>query len=354
MTNTDKLLMVALFLVVMLATLFSRNGRLYSTNVFQSEESVDLYLEERENLYDLARAIEEQQLTFDRKEFLWAARTLGWRTFSPGRYLIEPGLSYDQFFSKLGRGLQDPVRVTILPGIDVKRLSASLHRQLRSDSSAFLDIFSDSSAIALENNMSSEELFSRMLPETYEMYWTSEPQAVVDRVLRAFQIRVKEGLAEEIKEHSLSLEEVVTLASIVEWEARYADEKRRIAGLYTNRLERNMPLQADPTVIYAIGERRRLLYEDYRIDHPYNTYLIRGLPPGPITNPDLQSIRAVLNPEEHDYLYMVATPEGRHRFSETFQEHREASEEWRRWIREQYRIKRERERAEQQGSSGSS
>ena len=162
---------------------------------------------------------------------------------------------------------------------------------------------------------------------------------------------IENRYADQISQSRYSLSEIVTLASIVEMEAKVADEKPRIAGLYLNRLSRNMLLQADPTVIYAVGERRRLLFKDYRVDHPYNTYLYAGLPPGPITNPDESSIRAVLQPEEHDYFYMVASPNGSHRFSRTFEEHRQASEEWRRWIQEQYRIRDELERLEAENSS---
>ncbi len=104
-----------------------------------------------------------------------------------------------------------------------------------------------------------------------------------------------------------------------------------------------MRLQADPTINYVIGERRRILYEDYKIDHPYNTYINSGLPPGPITNPSLSSIEAALYPENHDYLYMVASPDGSHDFSETFEEHKRKSAKWRQWLQEQYRIKRQRE-----------
>jgi len=189
-----------------------------------------------------------------------------------------------------------------------------------------------------------------MLPDSYDMYWTTSAKNAVERLLGEFEQRVAIGLSEEIDEHELTLDEVLTLASIVEWEARDNAEKPKISGLYQNRLQRGMRLQADPTVLYALGERRRLLFADYQFEHPYNTYLNRGLPPGPITNPDLTSIRAVLFPEEHDYLYMVATPEGTHQFSRTFQEHRQASEEWRRWIREQYRIKREREQESEDNS----
>jgi UPF0755 protein len=206
-------------------------------------------------------------------------------------------------------------------------------------------MFTDSSEIALEHNLTGEKLLSRMLPDSYDMYWTSSAENVVARLLAEFNRRVKEELAEEIETHNLTLDEIVTLASIVEWEARDNAEKPKISGLYQNRLERGMLLQADPTVLYALGERRRLLFADYQYNHPYNTYQNSGLPPGPITNPDLSSIRAVLFPEQHDYLYMVATPEGTHQFSRTFREHQRASEEWRRWLREQYRIKRERETA---------
>src|SRR5690625_3858180 len=146
-------------------------------------------------------------------------------------------------------------------------------------------------------------------------------------------------MAAEISRSPHTLNEVVTLASITELEARYSDEKVRISGLYLNRLETGMLLQADPTVLHSLGERRRLLFEDYRVEHAYNTYLHPGLPPGPITNPDLASIRSVLNQEQHDYLYLVATPYGYHKFSRTFSDHRQASEEWRRWIQEQYRIR---------------
>jgi UPF0755 protein len=106
-----------------------------------------------------------------------------------------------------------------------------------------------------------------------------------------------------------------------------------------------MRLQADPTVNYAIGERRRLFYEDYRVRHPFNTYRIKGLPPAPINNPALSSIKAALQPEEHDYLYMVAEPgaTGYHVFTKTYAAHKRESRKWTQWLREQYRIKEQRE-----------
>lgn len=342
-----------LFVLVAFASFFSRTVRLYQGEVLNTEESIELLLHESTNLEMLIPKLDSLDINVNKNELRWAANTLGWRNYQPGRYVISGEDSYSSFLSKLGRGIQDPGSVTVLPGIDKDRLARRLARQLRADSTSFRDLFTDSSAVALDLGLTGEQLLARMLPETYQMYWTSSPESVVRRIHQEFESAVINQYRSEIEEHPLNLNEIITLASIVEWEARLNEEKPKISGLYLNRLDRNMLLQADPTVIYALGERRRLLYKDYELDHPYNTYKVAGLPPGPITNPDLNSIRAVLNPEEHDYLYMVATPEGGHRFSETYSEHQRASEEWRQWIREQYRIQRQREQAEENSSSSS-
>lgn len=323
-----------------------RYSRLYSDESISTTGNVEVLVHERIGLEELYQMLDSLHVTVEYDNLMWAGNLLGWRSFRPGRYEIDSSISFPLLLSNMARGIQDPGDVVVHSGIDASILSERLSRQMQADSISFEEQFTDSSDLARELGLTGDELFSRMLPNTYQLYWTSSPEAVVRRFYREFEEKVKNGLAEEINQSSFTLDEVLTLASIVEWEARDADEKARISGLYQNRLDRNMRLQADPTVIYALGERRRLLYEDYSFEHPYNTYLNAGLPPGPITNPDLQSIRAVLNPEEHNYLFMVATPEGNHNFNETFDEHREASENWRRWIREQYRIKREMEREE--------
>ncbi|MDZ7720597.1 MAG: endolytic transglycosylase MltG [Balneolaceae bacterium] len=342
--------LLLLFVGILFSTLLSRNTRLFTKSITTTPGTFEIYLEESSRVDGLVESLKTLEIDFNQDELVWAANTLGWRNYQAGRYLLSNEDSYSEFLSKLGRGIQDPGPVTIVPGIDADRLSKNLSTQLRADSLSFRQIFQDSSEIALEFGLTGEQLMARMLPETYEMYWTSPPKSVVRRIYSEFKRLVIDQYENEIEQNPLSLNEIITLASIVEWEARLNEEKPTISGLYLNRLERNMRLQADPTVLYALGERRRLLYRDYEYDHPYNTYRIRGLPPGPITNPDLNSIRAVLFPEEHDYLYMVATPEGTHRFSETYSEHQQASEEWRQWLREQYRIQRERE---QESSSDS-
>lgn len=324
----------------------SRTNRLHNNQSIVTETRTDLFLYHQTNLTELAELLVEMDIDVNEVELIWAGQTLGWRYFRPGRYELDGSYSYGSLLSKMARGLQDPARVTILPGSDIGRLSGSLSSQMRADSAEFHQMFSDSSSIALEFGLTGQDLFARMLPNTYEIYWTATAENTIRRILNEFQRLIADRYKTDIEEHKFSLHEILTLASIVQWEARGNDEKPTISGLYMNRLGRNMMLQADPTITFALGERRRLLFEDYRFEHPYNTYLVAGLPPGPITNPDIASIRAVLDPEEHDYLYMVATPDGNHHFSRTFQEHREASEIWRRWIREQYRIRDEREKTE--------
>lgn len=350
-SKNEMTVLLLLLVVVSFATYFSRTARLYQQKALDTDKSTELLLYEKTNLEGLTNKLDSLEVEFNEQELVWAANTLGWRNYQAGRYVISGDDSYSSFLSKMGRGIQDPGAVTVLPGIDRERLAKRLSEQLRADSLAFRELFEDSSSIAIELDLSGEELFARMLPETYQMYWTSSPESVVRRIHSEFKRAVLDSYKNEIEENPLNLNEIITLASIVEWEANLNEEKPKISGLYLNRLNRGMLLQADPTVIYALGERRRLLYEDYELDHPYNTYRIQGLPPGPITNPDLNSIKAVLDPENHDYLYMVATPQGGHRFSETYSEHQEASAEWRRWIREQYRIRREREQEQESSSS---
>jgi len=176
-----------------------------------------------------------------------------------------------------------------------------------------------------------------LYPDTYTFYWTTSPQNLIIRLKKEFDKKISEELLKEMEARNLPLSEVLTMASIIQGEAIYSDEMPTISGLYWNRIRIGMPLQADPTVSFALGAKRRLFYADYAVDHPYNTYKIRGLPPGPINNPSFKAIEAAVYPERHEYLYMVATPEGRHLFSDNFAAHQQAAKRWRAYMREKAR-----------------
>lgn len=334
---------ISVFLFIFFITFGSRFTRLTSGYALRFMPVEELKVPEKISLDGFVQIMKEQGLAMNEKEFIWAAHILGWRHFQKGFYKLEGNYSYEEFFSKVAKGIQDPVPFTILPGITLEKFAENAETQLLMHREDLLSVMSDSSFLK-EYSLTEDQLFGRMLPETYLVYWTISPKELVNRVLKEFDAMVVKPNKDRAKELGISLNDIVALASIVEWEAHLEEEKPIISGLYWNRLNKGMKLQADPTINFALGERRRLLFEDYKIDHPYNTYMHTGLPPGPITNPTLSSIKAALFPVKHGYLYMVANPEGGHVFSKTYEQHEIESEKWRTWLQKQYRIKRQKER----------
>lgn len=341
--------LVTIFLLSSALISGSRLSRLSNSKSITSEEPINLYLTDSIDLEQLSSILADSGSVASKEEVLWAGKLLGWRNFHKGHYQIDGDYSYEVLLSRMARGIQDPISLTILPGITEKRFSNTVVQKMKFDSLAFQNAITDT-ALLDELNIDKEDLLGRMLPNTYSIYWTASPEAVIRRMASEFNKIVFEPYKTRFNELDRSVNEIVALASIIEWEASNNEEKEKISGLYWNRLNRGMRLQADPTVNYAVNERRRLLYEDYRVDHPYNTYLYRGLPPGPITNPSLSSIEAALYPADHDYLYMVASPQGTHVFSKTFEEHKQESAKWREWLREQYRQKQATESEGEQNS----
>jgi UPF0755 protein len=279
--------------------------------------------------------------------FRWAGTATGWRRqVKPGHYRFSEGASNREMLDKIRKGRQDPIRVTIPPGVRPHILAAVLNRQMDVDQEAFLAALRDP-ALATELETDTLHLFGYMRPNSFDIYWTTSPEGVVRRLKTEWDRFWTDQMQQQADNFGLSRDQVLTLASIVEWEARVPAERPTIAGLYLNRLlgrtpAGRMPLQADPTVQYAImrregGRMRRLFFTDYQIDDPYNTYRTSGLPPGPITNPSESSIRAVVEPETHDYLFMVARGDGSHVFSRTLAEHNRAARAYRTLMQERRR-----------------
>ena len=281
--------------------------------------------------------------------FRLVARITGWhRHIKAGHYLIESGTSVYQLLNILRKGLQTPLRITVPPGTRVGVIAAVVQNTLGVDSAAVKAAFADPE-LAEELGTDTLHLFGYMLPETIDFFWGTSAEQVVRRLKQAFDEFFTDEMRARAAELGLSEEDVLTLASIVEWEARIESERATIAGVYINRLRVQMPLQADPTVQYAIMKAegsngpRRLLYSDYGFEHPFNTYLYYGLPPGPITNPSQASIRAVLHPEDHDYLFFVADGNGGHIFSRTLREHNNAANSYRETMQERRKLQAESE-----------
>ena len=187
--------------------------------------------------------------------------------------------------------------------------------------------------------------FCIYIPNTYEVYWNTSAIDFRNRMLKEYEAFWKGPRAAKAEALGMSWTEVISLAAIVQKETAKVDERPRVAGLYVNRLQQGMPLQADPTVIYAKKQTendwdqviKRVLFRDLEIESPYNTYKSTGLPPGPITMPDISSIDGVLNREKHDYLYMVVNIDnfGYHKFAKSLAQHNRNRAEYVRWINAQ-------------------
>ncbi len=245
----------------------------------------------------------------------------------PGRYLLEKGLSNQEIARTFYLGKQRPWNLTFHRIEDMNDLAGIVCRKLEPDSTAFAHAFKDVALLEKHNFPTDPRILpAYFIPNTYEFFWNSSPEDFLERMQKEYQRFWNEARKSKAKALGLSPVEVSTLASIVQKEqAKWEDEWPTIAGLYLNRLNIGMRLQADPTVKYALGQPdlRRVLTRHLSINHPYNTYQNVGLPPGPICIPLPNTIDAVLNYEAHDYLYMCAKSDmsGKHAFAKDLAEH---------------------------------
>jgi len=252
------------------------------------------------------------------------------RNIKPGRYNIPSGLSNHTLLTYLHNHPQDEERVMIPEGVRQEQIAALVSSHLDIDSLSFIYSATDTTLLgALGIQAGSFEGY--FFPGTYNFPWASTSEEVIRFLVGRFKTFYHDNLKAAASLKGLDELELLTLASIVEAETPLDEEKPLIAGVYLNRLRKNMKIQADPTVQYALGgEPRRLLYKDLSIDSPYNTYKYKGLPPAPIGNPGAASIMAVLYPAETDYFYFVATGNGGHNFAKTAKEHTENVKKYRR------------------------
>lgn len=243
-----------------------------------------------------------------------------------GEYRFSPAEGIPRILRRLAAGDVVRRRVTLPEGLTAEEVARRLERHGVVDAEAFLAEVGRAARYwipEMEGNRTGR-VEGYLFPDTYEF-----PRGFpADRVVAAMVARFREATADLWawpRPLDLSPYEVVIVASLVEREARWDSERARIAGVLYNRLRRGMPLQVDATVLFALGRHKeRVLYRDLEVDSPYNTYRRAGLPPGPIANPGLPSLVAALRPEEHDYLYYVARPDGTHVFSRTLAEHERA------------------------------
>lgn len=245
-------------------------------------------------------------------------------TLKKGYYFFKKETTVNAFINRLRAGKQTPVRVIFNNMRTLTDFSGKIAKQLLPDSVQFLTHFSNKETAA-SYGFDQANFIGMFLPNTYEMYYTATPQDFTDRMYKEYQRFWTAERKRKAANLGYSPQQVSSLAAIVDEETNKNDEKARIAGVYLNRLARNIPLQADPTLKFAAGNFaiKRLLNKHIAIDSPYNTYQNVGLPPGPIRQPSIAAIDAVLNAEKHNYLYFCARADfsGYHTFAKTLVEH---------------------------------
>lgn len=258
----------------------------------------------------------------------------------PGRYKLENGFNNNQIINSL-RSNNVPIKITYNNIETFDQLIKRISERIEADSLSLSNVFYEEKFLN-DLGLDSESVFSLFIPNTYEFFWNTSAIQFRERILKEFDRFWNDSRIEKSKKVNLNPIEVMTLASIVQKETPKVDERPTIAGVYLNRLEKNMKLQADPTVVYTIKKRdgfdtriRRVLYKDLRIKSPYNTYVYRGLPPAPIVTPDISAIEAVLNPQKHSFIYFVAdvSNPGYHLFSRTNAEHNRKKRQYTNWLK---------------------
>lgn len=341
MESRRSLRLLALFSIVLVVLALFVYQRLAGPKVYADDGSAIIIEIPRATNFDaLCELLTAQNLIQDSIDFRRLAEQQRY-DHSPvrsGRFAVPPGVSAHELISILQSGKQSPVNLVFSTERELTDVAAKADRFLALDAEELLELFADS--LFLDSvGYSQQELMSIFIPNTYEVYWDILPRDLIDRMLTEHdRFWKKENRWDKASKLKLTPRQVYTLASIIERETLQDDEKQRMAGVYYNRLQEGMRLQADPTAVFASRDfnTHRVTNYHLKFDSPYNTYRYAGLPPGPITMASISSIDAVLDLEKHDYIFFCARGDGSgyHNFAHTLQEHKKNAAQYRKNRRE--------------------
>lgn len=316
-------------------TIFLPNTSFENKTAFVLVSSDRSYQEVRQQLVPLLKNIESFDKVAQKKGYV--------ANVKPGKYAIKKGMNNNDIVNSL-RSKNIPIQISFNNQERLANLAGRIAEQIEADSLSLLQKITDETYL-VQNGFNSENGLNLFIPNTYEFYWNSSAETFRDRMLTEYNRFWNEQRLKKASQLGLSPHQVMNLAAIVQKETARVDERPRVAGVYLNRLRMGMLLQADPTVIFAIKKEtgdfdtviKRVLFKDLEIDSPYNTYKYPGIPPGPISMPDISSIEAVLNPEKHDYFYFVAdvSNPGYHLFAKSLAQHNRNRQQYIKWINKQ-------------------
>jgi UPF0755 protein len=339
--NYKKLIISIISLLIILGGFLAFNfySKIYKPNT--SKEGF-LYIPTNSNITEVENLI--RPFLKRVKPFKWVANKKNYsKSIKAGKYHITKGLNNNDLINLLRSGKQTTVKLSFNNQDSFEKLAGRIAEQIEPDSLSILKALTESSFIT-EAGFNNSSALGMYIPNSYEFYWNTSANAFRSKMLKEYNRFWNDKRIEKAKKLKLSKNDVITLASIVQKETSKVSERPTVAGLYLNRLQGKWPLQADPTIIFALKKKlgkdtliKRVLTKDLEIISPYNTYKNRGLPPGPIAMPDISSIDAVLNPSKHSYYYMCAsiTTIGSHEFAKTLSQHNKNAVKYQKWLSNQ-------------------
>lgn len=309
----------------------------FKTNlVIEKGESAKILIPSNSSFDEVKSLIFENVPLKDTASFIWVAKKKNYPNhIHGGQYVFSKSMSNNDMVNMLRAGRQEPVKVQFHNIKTLEDFASVISGQIEADSSSLIKLIKDEAFIS-ELGFDRKTVYAMFIPNTYEVYWNTEAEDFIKRMSTEYDRFWNNKRESKLEKLGMTKIEVSTLASIVDEETYMNDEKKTIAGVYLNRLDKGIRLQADPTVKFAVGDRsiKRVLTKHLEIDSPYNTYKNAGLPPGPINIPSISGIDAVLDYEKHDYYYFCARADfsGYHHFSKTLTQHLRYAREYQRLL----------------------
>ncbi len=297
---------------------------LYPLATPSKKEYAIIKIEEGDNLNIISRKLKGARIIQDRIGFKLMVVTFKKSTsLSYGWYKFKIYEDPREILKNLIKGRRLTVKVTIPEGLKINETINAFRRHKDTDiNTVELDSLTKDTSFIKKLGINKRTLEGYLFPDTYIFYKGEKAENIIKKMVSSLYAILKPSQKIKIKSMNFDAYEIITIASMIEREAMIDREKSIIASVIYNRLEKNMPLQIDATILYALGRhKRKVLYKDLRVKSPYNTYRNRGLPPGPIASPGFQSIVSALHPSRTNYLFYVATGKGDHIFSKTYEEH---------------------------------
>lgn len=341
--NTKKIITIVSVVLISVVLIYGvvLASQVFSKNTKFSENETYVYVPTGANYADVKKIIAPYVKNMNCFETVADLRSYP-ENIKSGRFLFTKGMNSYELVKTLR--LNVPIKLAFNNQERLENFAGRVGSQIEADSLSLLTSFKDSIFLK-QNGFTDENILAMFIPNTYEIYWNTSAEKFRDKMIKEYRNFWNKDRTDKAAKQGLTPIEATILASIVHKESVKKDERPRIAGAYLNRLRMQMPLQADPTVIYAIKKKsndfaqviKRVFYNDLLIKSPYNTYVNIGLPPGPIAMPDITALEAVLNPEKNNFIYFCASVNrfGYHEFAATLSEHNVNAKKYSDWISSQ-------------------